>query len=56
MKKDYVVLNKASKSQRLRKSSIKWRTKITTLKKELHQRREVVRVDREKLVKFFKEN
>ena len=37
LRKDYVALNKASKPRKLRKSSIEWRTEITTLEKKLHQ-------------------
>ena len=51
LKRDYVALNKASKPQKLGKSSIKWRIEITTLKKELHQWKEVARVNKEKPVR-----
>ena len=37
LKRDYVALNRASKSWRLGKSLVEWRTEVTTLENKLHQ-------------------
>ena len=37
LKRDYVALKKASKSQRLGQLLVKWRIKITTFEKALQQ-------------------